>query len=326
APITIAVSSGSQTQLQTGNSVIRGTSPVTKTGTGTVIFDAANSTTGTTTIQAGILRVSHAGGLATSPTVVQGGRLLVDAGLTLRTPSLTLAGGTLSAPALAVNGTSGIGTLTMAGGQIAGTPPITISGGGRMVLSSAAAQTVSLSALTVNQSTGGRLDLGRGGVAVAVGGITAADLLADLSAGFAGGSWSGTSGIVSSAAAEAQAIALARTIGWADGGDGTLTVAFAAPGDTNLDGLVDLLDAANILSAGLYDASAPAIWSQGDFNYDATVDILDAADLLGSGLFDQGFYNDAGAAAVAAVPEPSGMVWLGLLVGLGAAMRVRPRR
>ena len=327
APITVTVASGTQTQLQTGNSSIRGTSSVTKTGAGTVIFDAANSSTGTTTIQAGTLRVAHASGLAASPTVVQGGRLLVDAGISLRTPSITLASGTLTAPNLLINGTAVIGTLTVAGGQIAGAPAVTVSGGGRMLLSSTAAQAVSLSALTIAQSSGGRLDLGRGSVSVAAGGMTAAELQGDLAAGFAGGTWSGTSGITSSAVAQASALGLSRTIGWTDAGDGTLLVSYAAAGDSNLDGLVDLLDAANVLAAGLYDSSSQAVWSEGDFNYDLSVDILDVADLLSTGLFDQGLYaTQAAAGGVAVVPEPTIAIGLGLIAWLGALAGLRPRR
>jgi autotransporter-associated beta strand protein len=326
APITIAVASGSQTQLQTGNSRILGTSSVTKTGAGTVIFDAANSTTGTTTIQAGTLRVSHAGGLARSPTVVQGGRLLVDAGITLQTPSVMLTGGTLAAPVLVVNGTAGLGTLTVAGGEIAGAPAVTVSWGGRMTLSSTGPPTVALSSLSIGQSSGGLLDLGRSSISIAAGGMTAADLRADLAAGFAGGSWSGTSGIVSLAVAQDQASGLSRTIGWADVGDGALVVGYAAAGDTNLDGFLDLLDAANLLSAGLYDSSSPAIWSQGDFNYDATVDVLDAADLLSTGLFDQGSYIGAAVPGVVAVPEPAVAASAGLLAGLAIAAKALRRR
>jgi hypothetical protein len=37
-------------------------------------------------------------------------------------------------------------------------------------------------------------------------------------------------------------------------GDGSVSAAFAAPGDTNIDLLVDILDAADFLSTGLFDA------------------------------------------------------------------------
>ena len=327
APITISVASGSQTQLQTGNSLIRGTSPVTKTGAGTLVYDTANSTTGSTTIQAGTLRVAHAQGLASSPTIVPaGGRLLIDAGITLKAPGLTLAGGTLSAATLAVNGTTGIGTLTISSGIIAGMPALTIAGGGRVVMSATSAQWLDLSRLTVDQAAGGRLDLGRGGITIAAGGMTSSSLLADLAAGFTAGTWSGTSGIVSSAVAAAQAAGQLRTIGWADAGDGTLQVAYAAPGDTNLDGLLDVLDAANILAGGLFDSGAQAIWTQGDFNYDAVLDILDAADFLSTGLFDQGPYEASAAAAVAAVPEPAAGPLLVVAVAALGAAGGRPRR
>jgi hypothetical protein len=92
---------------------------------------------------------------------------------------------------------------------------------------------------------------------------------------------------------------------------------------------VDLLDAANLLSAGLYDSSSPAIWSQGDFNYDATVDVLDAADLLSTGLFDQGSYVDgmaSGSTGVTAVPEPAVAASAGLLAGLAIAAKALRRR
>jgi autotransporter-associated beta strand protein len=327
APITISVASGSQTQLQTGNSLIRGTSPVTKTGAGTVVYDVANSTTGSTTIQAGTLRIAHPQGLAASPTIVQStGRLVIDAGVTLKTPRVTVAGGTLSTPVLAVNGTTGIGTLTISSGLIAGAPALSVGGGGRVVMSATSAQWLDLSSLSIDQAAGGRLDLGKGGVTIAAGGMTSSGLLADLASGFAAGTWSGTSGIMSSAVATAQAAGQLRTIGWADAGDGTLQVAFAAPGDTNLDGLLDVLDAANILAGGLFDSGAPAIWTQGDFNYDAVLDILDAADFLSTSLFDQGPYEGSAAAAVAAVPEPTAWPLLVVAAAVTGACSGRMRR
>jgi len=85
-----------------------------------------------------------------------------------------------------------------------------------------------------------------------------------------------------------------------------VTAAFAAPGDTNLDWQVDVLDASNFLSFGKFDSGLPATWLEGDFNYDGVVDVLDAADFFGTGLYDVGSYNaPAGASGIAAVPEPS---------------------
>ena len=326
APITIPVASGSQTQLQTGNSMIRGTSPVTKTGAGTVIYDVANTTTGSTAIQAGTLRVSHALGLAASPTTIQAGsNLLVDPGITLKAPRVTLAGGTLTASTLAVNGTTGIGNLSVSSGVIAGAPVVSISGSGRMTLSAASIQSLDVAALSIDQASGGKLDLGKGSITIAPGGMSSTDLLADLTAGFADGAWNGASGIVSSAVASAQAIGQARTIGWMDNPDGGIRVGFVAPGDTNLDYAIDLLDAANIATTGLFDTGQPANWMDGDFNNDRLSDILDAAAFIGTGLFDTGFYEESVAGAVATVPEPSGMAVIGLAAAIAAvAGRKRP--
>jgi hypothetical protein len=116
-------------------------------------------------------------------------------------------------------------------------------------------------------------------------------MVAAILSGLGDGSWNGTSGITSSTAAANTAAGAPRAIGWLDNGGGSVTFAFAAPGDTNLDGLVDILDAANFLSGGKFDSGTPASWNQGDFTYDGFVDILDAASFLSTGLFDAGPYN-----------------------------------
>ena len=104
---------------------------------------------------------------------------------------------------------------------------------------------------------------------------------------------------------EAAASGGTRTVGWMDNGDGSLSIAFAAAGDTNLDWQIDILDSANFLSGGLLDSGLAAAWSQGDFTYDGVVDILDSAAMLSTGLLDTGGYNPPpGQGRVVAVPEP----------------------
>ncbi|MGI9178417.1 MAG: DUF7594 domain-containing protein [Pirellulales bacterium] len=326
APITIGVTTGSQTQLQTGNSMIRGTSSVTKTGSGTVIYDTLNTTTGSTTIQAGTVRITHAGGLSASPTVVQvGGRLLIDSGVTITSPSVTVQGGTFSASTVLIGGANGIGRLALTSGTLAGSPAMTIAAGGQVVMSATTLQTVAVSSLSIDQASGGKLDLGLGRFVVAAGGMTAAALQADLAAGFGGGTWSGTSGIVSSAARAAIAVGLPRSIGWRQAGDGSFLCGFAAQGDTNLDGLIDVLDASTFLTAGAFNKGIAAVWSQGDFNYDGVVDVLDAAGFVGGGLYDAGPYLTASSAVgVAVVPEPA-MGWFipAMLAPLSVIVRRR---
>jgi hypothetical protein len=151
-------------------------------------------------------------------------------------------------------------------------------------------------------NAGGLVDLGNGMVTVAAG-LSATDLVTAIVTGLGDGTWNGASGITSSVAAASGGD---RTVGWLDNGDGSVTVAFAAAGDTNLDWQVDILDAANFLSGGKFDSGSPASWNEGDFTYDGVVDILDAASFLSNGLFDAGAYNaPPGAVGIAAVPEPS---------------------
>ena len=259
--ITISVASGTQTQTQAGYPLLAGTTPVIKAGGGTLLVDQVNTLTGSTTVQAGVLKLANGAALVSSRVV-------------------PLAGGTVA-------------------------------------LSSALQTTVG----GLTPSAGGLVDVGNGMVTVAAG-LSAADMVTAIVTGMGDGSWNGTSGITSSAAAASGGD---RTIGWLDNGDGTVTFAFAAAGDTNLDWQVDIIDAANFLAGGKFDTGSPASWNEGDFTYDGVVDILDAASFLSNGLFDAGPYNAAslGQPAVAAVPEPS--VWALLAAG-GMTIAIRRRR
>ncbi|MFM7244970.1 MAG: autotransporter-associated beta strand repeat-containing protein [Planctomycetaceae bacterium] len=306
-----------------------GTVHLLKAGAGTWSITGSTAHTGTTTIQAGTLRLATATALAASPTVVAGGTLAIDSGLTPRMPRLLLAGGTVQAASVLVNAAAGIGRLEVQAGGFASRPLMSVSGGGVVELQGAGGD-LQVGTLVVDQATGGRLDVGRARLSVAAGGISQAALLADLVAGLGSGGWDGGVGITSGAAAAAIAAGKSRTLGWIDSGAGAFTVAFAAPGDTDLDGLIDILDAANLLGGGRYDTGSAATWSNGDFNYDGVVDVLDASDFIASGLYDAGGYLAAGAAEpIAAVPEPStagGLAAVVLAVSRALCRRSAPRR
>ena len=322
--IAIDVAAGMQTQAQAGHAMIGGTSSLQKLGAGTLVLDAVNTHTGVTTVQSGTTRIATPNALVGSPTVVrQGATLAIATGSGARLPSITLEGGMLQpGGVLAVNGTSGVSRLVVVDGVVEGQPALTIGSGGEVKIAGGTDTSLAVASLGVDQLNGGRLDLGLGRIEIAAGGITEADLLAGLVAGRSDGSWTGTTGIGSSAVAAAIAAFEPRSLGWIQRGDGSYLVAYAAPGDINLDGWLDILDASNFFTSGRFNTGLTGQWSEGDFNYDAVVDTLDVVDFLSTGLFDTGSYLSASPTAfeAIAVPEPASA---GALVAAAAAWVTR---
>jgi autotransporter-associated beta strand protein len=263
--ITINVASGTQTQAEAGYALLSGSIPVLKTGSGTLVVNAANTLTGSTTVAGGRLQLADGGALGSSRIVPISG-----------------------------------GTVTLS-------PALQTTVGG------------------LDPNAGGLVDVGNGLMTVAAG-LSEADMLTALLTGRGDGSWNGTAGITSSQAQADIAVSVPRTVGWLNNGDGSMTFAFAAAGDTNLDWTVDILDAANFLAGGKFDSGLPASWLEGDFGYDGVVDILDAADFLSTGLFDAGPYNPTASGSIAAVPEPSAWAMATALGCVVALHRLRCRR
>ena len=306
------INSGS-TSLGTGgfsNSLAGGTFSIAQSGNDlNLVFTSAAPPTITINVTSGTQTQTQAGYPSLSgatPVLKTGaGTLVVDQANTL-TGSTTVQGGRLQLASGAALASSRI--VPVAGGTVTLSPYLQTTVGG----------------LAAN--AGGLTDVGSGMVTVAAG-LSAADMVMAIVTGLGDGTWNGASGITSSVAATSGGD---RTVGWLDNGDGTVTFAFAAAGDTNLDWQVDIIDAANFLAGGKFDTGSPASWNEGDFTYDGVVDILDAASFLSNGLFDAGPYNPpAGqAGAIAAVPEPS--VWAFLAASaisgtLASAGRLRRR-
>ena len=296
---------------------LSGTVPVAKRGAGTLAIDQAGPfAAGTVYVEEGTLQIGSGGvaGQMGSPVAVT-----VSPGATLAFSRrddyggpftnqiggqgvVVVRGGTLTLTASSsYRGPTRIegGTLRLGVGGVAGSGTITPLAGGTLAIAPLLATTVS----GLDPNAGGLVDVGSGSITVAAG-LSAAGMVAAIITGRGDGSWTGTAGISSSAVAAAVSQSIPRAIGWLDNGDGSVAFAFSAPGDTNIDGQVDILDGANFLAGGKFDAGTAASWNEGDFGYDGVVDILDAADFLSTGLFDAGPYLPS-ASAIAPVPEPT---------------------
>lgn len=170
--------------------------------------------------------------------------------------------------------------------------------------------TVAITSLALANTA--RLEVGTSKLTVAANGFTESDIRAKLIAGRNGGSWDGAAGITSNFAGGD------RSIGYRVA-DGALEVAYAAPGDSNLDGVIDILDLSEILSAGRFNTGDSANWSQGDTNYDGVFDILDISEILGTGLFNQGNYLPQGSATSTVADDGPGVLFNPALVFAGFA-------
>jgi len=121
-------------------------------------------------------------------------------------------------------------------------------------------------------AAGAALDVNKSGVVLsdtnyaAVVGMLDDDLTAGPTAGQ----------IISSAATAANSAdpAHPRSVAVVDGGEGDVTVRYAANGDTDLDGKVKLADYIT-LKNNYNPLAEDRTWSQGDFNYDRDVDLAD---------------------------------------------------
>ena len=216
------------------------------------------------------------------------------------------------------------GQLLAAHPRALASSPASVSAGATFVLGA----NVDASVMSLDLASGGRVDIGTGSLTV-TGSMAAATVFAKLVEGRANGQWSGTSGIMSSAVAADIAAKRPRAVGWKANGGGSVTFSYAAPGDTNLDGIVDMTDVAGFLAAGKFNRGVAARWEEGDFNYDGVVDLLDAAEFLTRGLYDAGAYGPSAAASttagVAVVPEPVVPVaGIACLMAIWASRRRRP--
>jgi len=196
------------------------------------------------------------------------------------------------------------GTLVVADPAALGTGPVVVKSGA-MVVADPDSPNFTAGSLVIE--AGGRLDIGTGRLTV-MQALTPQDraaLVGWIVAARGDGSWNGAVGLGSSAVAAAVGRGEIRAIGWVDNGDGSYAVMAAAPGDTNLDSVIDVLDVATMFSSGTYNVAAPATWSEGDFTYDGVHDILDLAEFAGTSLYNAGSYTTSGSSAATMQLDPS---------------------
>ncbi len=334
---------------------VQATAGLRKAGAGSLVLGGAVAAPGGLDVAEGVVAIG-AGGTAGSVvgniSIAAGARLAFD-----RSDDTTFAGNLsgageveqLGTGTLRLSGSGGhtgsttvrSGRLLLANPSALASSPTTVDAGATLAMGPQVFATVPTLA------NGGLVDVGLGGLTV-TSGQTAEGIVAAIIAGRANGSWSGTSGITSSAAATQSE----RAVGWLNNGDGSFTVSFAAAGDWNVNGVVDFDDVVQFVSANLYDTGLPATWADGDYDYNGVVDFDDVVASVSANLFDAGPYNagiqsgslaaligggglalpGAGGAdptllagGMTAVPEPSAGVLLALAVGALVAYNRRGR-
>lgn len=181
------------------------------------------------------------------------------------------------------------GTLVVRNVAALGSGPVEVQAGAKLVLDDRSG-TVEATSLVLQE--GGLIDVGSSKLSIQTG-FTQAMLISAIQSAKGDGSWNGESGIGSSVVRSLLKDGTARTLGWLTwvaNDDSSYTVGFAAAGDTNLDGVVDVIDLSNLFASDYLDPSLTATWEAGDFNHDGIIDTLDLSDLMAANLLDSGSY------------------------------------
>jgi autotransporter-associated beta strand protein len=226
---------------------------------------------------------------------------------------------------------AGGGMLTFAASQTLG-GTLTVAGGATAELTPGGNKVIVAPDVSVESSTGSRLDLTNNNLIVDYDAANPiARLTALVAAAHSGGLWTGA-GITSSTAASVgshgigigDATALGITTFAGQSVNTATLLRYTRYGDANVDGVVNLADfnlfAANFGFSGRF-------WYEGDFTYDGTVDLADFNRLaanFGLSASSAGPTAADWAALAMAVPEPSCAV--GAVLALATTAVCRPPR
>jgi autotransporter-associated beta strand protein len=296
-----------------GSGGIAGTASLVKCGSSTLTMNIVNNYTGGTTISAGALIVGKTGALPAGEPVVNNGNLVINAN-----------------------------TVT---DSLSGNGALIIGAGGAAIFQLTNSSGVSQQAsLMIN--AGSTLDIANNAFVLNYSGASPeAGVQQFIENGQNAAINNGRGDIISTYAA-----GIGLDVGYVDGADGIdsnlnagqLLIEPALPGDTDLDGIVNIRDLQNLLG----DFNQPGFWDQGNFNGHADVDISDLqtllanfnastdladvqsigiANLLGQFNFVTTANPNGKGFTLSAVPEPTIAVWL-FLSAFVAARRRRPAR
>jgi autotransporter-associated beta strand protein len=316
-----------------------------KIGTGTETLGGINTFAGSTTVSGGILTIATGGSIA-SPTVTTALGATLNVNGSLANTATVFANGTVNFGA-----NTGTGILNRTVGSV------TLGSSGRVNVAAASLQpnrlVIVTSALTLPASANswqGIVDLANNDLDVANGSLTS--IASQIRQGYAGGTWQGAGGIISSSAAltashlttlgaiqnsvtglpsGAPLYGSGTSLGLFDGLNPASTdvlVKYTYYGDANLDGRVDGSDYTRIDNGFINQLSG---WFNGDFNYDGVVDgsdytlIDNAFNTQGISLSANGTAQIATPAGASDVPEPTAAL-LGTLAGMGLLAKRRSRR
>jgi hypothetical protein len=243
--------------------------------------------------------------------------------------SLSVGQGSTLVVSAAASSASHVNVVNQTGLTVAGNFAISSSPSSALLQS----RVTVLNSLSVTPT--GFLDLGNSDLIVHSSSVAAVQ--AYISSWFAGGLRTGTTGIGSSLSGTGTGMdkyAGLAVIANSNGAGGALYASFDGIavsatdvlvkytylGDTNLDGVVDANDLANVLAG---QAGGLTGWVNGDTNYDGVVNAADLANVLNSLSHQYGsFGNSFGGGTGGAVPEPTAA----LLSGAPLALLARRRR
>jgi fibronectin-binding autotransporter adhesin len=302
--------SGTITNTSTvGNTGGSGTVALTKVGTGTWTLSGANTYTGGTTVNAGTLVVGHVNALGTAGLTINGTAIAkLQSGLTapVQLPGLTIAGGATPTAKLDVTNNN----LVLHNGNIA----------------------MTLAQLKTGLNSSGTLWTGAGIQSSTAAADAAVNSNATVFAVGAIKNIDQNSNLIYSTWPAAPS---------PDTGASGLTttdvlVKYTYFGDADLNGVVDNTTDYDLWSNGFTNPGLAATngWLYGDFDFSGIVDNTTDYDLWSTGFAHQGGPLTAGSASpapatdVQAVPEPGGLLLIGLAIGgvIPAAIGSRRRR